>query len=229
MSFEERAEIVGACKWVDEIASGDIPYNPTIDLIDRLNCQWVAHGDDLALSADGTDSYSIIRKAGRMKTFKRTQGISTTDIVGRLLLLTKNPQRNEAKMLRKISGDNLVTSQNMNNIVEESKEESKPEFQLLQTTRRIRQFSTGREVRPDDKVVYVDGSFDLLHVGHVRFLKKAKEFGTYLLVGIHSDDTVERRKGSGYPVLHLQERVLNILALKVVDEVIIGAPDVVSE
>jgi len=49
----------------------------------------VAHGDDMALSADGTDSYSIIKAAGRMKTFKRTDGISTTDIVGRLLLFTK--------------------------------------------------------------------------------------------------------------------------------------------
>lgn len=90
MSLEERAEIVGACKWVDEIAADAIPYNPTIDLIDKLNCPFVAHGDDLALSADGEDSYSIIKKAGRMRTFKRTHGISTTDIVGRLLLLSKN-------------------------------------------------------------------------------------------------------------------------------------------
>jgi len=87
--LEERAEIVAACKWVDEVAIDAIPYNPSIELIDKLNCPFVAHGDDMALSADGTDSYSIIKAAGRMKTFKRTDGISTTDIVGRLLLFTK--------------------------------------------------------------------------------------------------------------------------------------------
>jgi len=46
----------------------------------------------LALGADGTDSYALIKKAGRMKTFKRTDGISTTDIVGRLLLFTKKKE-----------------------------------------------------------------------------------------------------------------------------------------
>ncbi len=95
MNLQERMEIVSACKWVDEVAADNIPYNPTIELIDRLNCQYVAHGDDLALSADGTDCYSIIKDAGRMKTFKRTQGISTTDIVGRLLLVAKNPLRKQ--------------------------------------------------------------------------------------------------------------------------------------
>ena len=95
MSLAERVEIVSACKWVDEIAADNIPYNPTIELIDTLNCQYVAHGDDLALSADGTDCYSVIKNAGRMRTFKRTQGISTTDIVGRLLLLAKNPMRKQ--------------------------------------------------------------------------------------------------------------------------------------
>ena len=84
--------IVAACKWVDEVATDHIPYNPTIELIDKLNCQYVAHGDDLALGADGEDSYYEIKKAGRMKTFKRTDGISTTDVVGRLLLFTKQNQ-----------------------------------------------------------------------------------------------------------------------------------------
>lgn len=228
MNLAERVEIVSACKWVDEVAADNIPYNPTIPLIDALNCQYVAHGDDLALSADGTDCYSVIKQAGRMRTFKRTQGISTTDIVGRLLLLAKNPMRKQSMDFKKLSGDGMVTSSNIENVVaEETKESSAtdaPKVQLLQTTRRIRQFSSGKEPNPGDKIVYVDGTFDLLHVGHVRILKKAKEQGDFLIVGLHDDETVEKHKGANYPVLHLQERVLNILALKYVDEVIIGAP-----
>jgi len=100
---------------------------------------------------------------------------------------------------------------------------------LLQTTRRIRQFSSGREPKPTDKVVYVDGSFDLLHIGHVRILKKARELGDFVLVGIHDDDTVRALKGDGYPALLLQERLLNLCALKYVDEVLIGAPWKVSD
>lgn len=103
MNLQERLEIVSACKWVDEVASDNIPYNPTIELIDKLNCQYVAHGDDLALSADGTDCYSIIKDAGRMKTFKRTHGISTTDIVGRLLMVAKNPLRRQVYLRSSMS------------------------------------------------------------------------------------------------------------------------------
>jgi len=61
----------------------------------------------LALSADGTDSYSEIKKHGRMRTFKRTDGISTTDIVGRLLLFTKKSSQpaDQSSLLRKLSNE----------------------------------------------------------------------------------------------------------------------------
>lgn len=232
MNLKERVELISACKWVDEVASDDIPYSPSIELIDKLNCQFVGHGDDLALSADGTDCYSIIKKAGRMRTFKRTEGISTTDIVGRILLLAKDPTRHQTKLLKKMSGDNIITSSNVDKVVETSKSHinyNPSAFQLLQTTRRMKQFSSNREPKPDDKVVYVDGSFDLLHIGHVRILKKARELGTFVVVGIYDDETVEHLRGEHYPLLNVQERVLNILALKYVDEVVIGAPYVVTQ
>jgi len=173
-----------------------------------------------------------------MRTFKRTHGISTTDIVGRLLLLSKNnPQRKQSRdFIKRLSGDeDFVTTKSIENkgstaAKEETKEASEtPQVQLLQTTRRIRQFSSGKDPKPTDKIVYIDGTFDLLHVGHVRILKKAKEQGDFLIVGLHDDETVELHKGQNYPILHLQERVLNILALRYVDEVIIGAPWQINE
>jgi len=136
------------------------------------------------------------------------------------------------KMFRKFSGENeIMTTQTLGKAVEEKKEETQPKekVSLIQTTRRIRQFSSGKEPQPGDKVVYIDGSFDLLHVGHVRILKKTKEQGDFLIVGIHDDETVNKHKGSNYPILSLQERVLNILALRYCDEVIIGAPWKISE
>merc|ERR1712039_322382 len=69
----------------------------------------------------------------------------------------------------------------------------------------------------------------MLHVGHAQFLRQARALGTFLFVGVHDDPTVSRVKGSNYPVMTLNERVLNVCACKWVDEVIIGAPKCVTE
>jgi ethanolamine-phosphate cytidylyltransferase len=66
-------------------------------------------------------------------------------------------------------------------------------------------------------------------VGHVETLKKAKALGDFLIVGVHDDQTVNFHKGSNYPIMNLYERVLNVLAIKYVDEVVIATPWVVTE
>jgi glycerol-3-phosphate cytidylyltransferase len=72
------------------------------------------------------------------------------------------------------------------------------------------------------KRVYVDIVGDLFHAGHINFLKKAKAFGDYLIVGVLADDTVEEYKR--VPILSLDERVKVIEACKYVDEVVIAPP-----
>jgi len=85
-------------------------------------------------------------------------------------------------------------------------------------------FSNNREPKPGDTVVYIAGSFDLLHTGHVDMLQKAKSMGDFLYVGIWDDETVGKVQGSNYPLLSLHERVLMVLANRYADDVIIGAP-----
>lgn len=89
-------------------------------------------------------------------------------------------------------------------------------------------FSNNKEPKATDKVVYISGSFDLLHNGHIERLRKAKEMGDFLYVGIWPDDVVNHFKGSNYPILSLHERVLMALACKYVDDVVIGAPFEIS-
>jgi cytidyltransferase-like protein len=55
---------------------------------------------------------------------------------------------------------------------------------------------------------YIAGSWDLFNVGHIKALEKAREYGSFVLVGIHDDDTVNRLQGGGFPILNLNERTM---------------------
>ena len=207
MNNEERVAMVKACKWVDEVVE-NAPYSASIEWLDSVNCNYIAHGDDIAINCDGQDAYGTLKSAGRFKVIKRTEGISTTSIVGKLLLMTRE---NKAAVSEPFIATEIS---------------SQPTF--IATTRRIFEFSN-KNAKPKGRVVYVDGSFDLFHIGHVETLKRAKSLGDFLIVGVHDDQTVNLHKGSNYPIMNLYERVLNVLAIKYVDDVVIATPWVVNE
>jgi rfaE bifunctional protein nucleotidyltransferase chain/domain len=71
------------------------------------------------------------------------------------------------------------------------------------------------------KVVFTNGVFDLMHVGHVRFLKKAKSHGDILIVGINSDESVKKIKGPLRPIVAQRHRAEVLCALSCVDYVVI--------
>ena len=75
--------------------------------------------------------------------------------------------------------------------------------------------------------VLVGGCFDVLHIGHVKFLRQAKSFGDYLIVLLESDANIKKLKGSTRPIHNQKERKEVLEALKFVDKVII-LPDVVN-
>jgi D-beta-D-heptose 7-phosphate kinase/D-beta-D-heptose 1-phosphate adenosyltransferase len=69
-------------------------------------------------------------------------------------------------------------------------------------------------------IVFTNGCFDLIHPGHVRYLKQASEQGDLLILGINSDASVAGLKGPGRPILNLQERSEVLLALRSVHAVV---------
>jgi rfaE bifunctional protein nucleotidyltransferase chain/domain len=75
--------------------------------------------------------------------------------------------------------------------------------------------------RAGERIVLANGNFDLLHVGHVRYLQGAKELGGKLVVAINSDESVRSLKGEGRPVTPAEERAEIVAALAVVDAVVI--------
>src|SRR6516225_5677749 len=77
------------------------------------------------------------------------------------------------------------------------------------------------------KVVLTNGCFDILHVGHLRYLEGARALGDVLVVGINSDASVRRIKDPGRPILTQDERVSLISAMRCVDYVVLfDEPDV---
>lgn len=74
-------------------------------------------------------------------------------------------------------------------------------------------------------VVFTNGIFDILHVGHVQFLRQAKALGDVLVVGINSDQSVQRLKGAGQPINSARDRKALVAALDMVDHVVLFDED----
>jgi len=72
-----------------------------------------------------------------------------------------------------------------------------------------------------ERIVLANGNFDLLHVGHVRYLRGAKELGGKLVVAVNSDESVRALKGEGRPIMPAEERAEIVAALADVDAVVI--------
>lgn len=219
---EERYQMIRAIKWVDEVVEG-APYVTTVKTLDDHDCAFCVHGDDITLTADGQDTYAEVKAAERYKECKRTAGVSTTDLVGRMLLLTKQHH----SLTSNLSSEHVVATEQLARCGLGVSPYTRV-CQFLPTTNTIMQFSEGRQPGPDDRVVYVAGAFDLFHVGHLAFLERCAKLGDYLVVGIHADPVVNYYKGRNYPIMTLHERVLSVLACRYVSEVVIGAPYVVG-
>ncbi|XP_073947089.1 ethanolamine-phosphate cytidylyltransferase-like isoform X2 [Choristoneura fumiferana] len=215
---EERYKMVKAIKWVDQVVEG-APYVTTLETLDKYQCDFCVHGDDITVTADGIDTYHLVKSAGRYREVQRTAGVSTTDLVGRMLLLTREHFKRGDK-------EYSVALEHSSNLGTDHTARSPYTgcSQFLPTTQKIIQFSSGLSPKPTDKVVYVAGAFDLFHVGLLDFLEAAHKQGDFLIVGLHTDLEVNRYKGSNYPIMNLHERVLSVLACKYVHEVVIGAP-----
>ena len=87
-----------------------------------------------------------------------------------------------------------------------------------------------RRAREEGKrVVLANGHFDLLHVGHVRYLEGARAEGNFLVVGVNGDASTARRKGVGRPILAARERAEIVAALEGVDLVVVFESDDVRD
>ena len=78
------------------------------------------------------------------------------------------------------------------------------------------------------RIVFANGCFDILHVGHIRYLQGARALGDLLVVGLNSDSSVRRLKGEGRPVIDENGRATLLAALECVDYILLFEDDTVD-
>lgn len=245
MTLPERLAAVDACKWTTKTIP-DAPYVTALDWISHYGCQYVVHGDDITSDASGEDCYRFVKAAGRFIVVKRTPGISTTDLVGRMLLCTKSHHIKSLQDYLSHSsssggeGGGPAALQRIQDYATDAtgkqpgsevwmwKTSSKTQLLLPSSDAgSFENLVAGRPPRPGQSVIYVDGGFDLFSSGHIEFLKRVTEAEhqqAYVVAGIHDDGVINHWKDLNYPIMNIFERGLCVLQCKYVHAVVFGAP-----
>ena len=92
----------------------------------------------------------------------------------------------------------------------------KIKFSKIKTIKEIEKISEILK-KKGKKIVTTNGVFDLIHVGHLRYLKKAKSLGDILIIGVNADKSVKNNKGNKRPVVSLNDRMELLSSMEVVD------------
>ena len=151
-------------------------------VIEKYNIDYIVHGDDPCL-VDGKDVYESAQKLGKYLTIPRTEGISTTDIVGRMLLMTKShhsgmftPRYSSRFMLTSLTLLTIGSFSDPERLSFSMEKSTSTMFDrktnFLTTSRTIKMFGAGmKNPSKHAKIVYLAGSWDMFHAGHVAILK----------------------------------------------------------
>lgn len=233
MNMRERMAAVAACKWADLPVPG-APYVTDPYWMDQYGCTFVVHGDDVTTDATGEDCYRVVKAASRFKIVKRTPGISTTDLVGRMLLCTKTHHLRNlgGVLLAAIDPDPESTATEPAELLERIEAYASDSYGVVgrgstvfvytPRTKACNPLVTGVAPTPGQRIVYVDGGFDLFSSGHIEFLRRVVEkehaegnTNVYVVAGVHDDKTINHWKGLNYPIMNMFERGLCVLQCRV--------------
>lgn len=238
MTLDERVAAIDACRWVTKSVP-HAPYVTYLPWISHYGCYYVVHGDDVTSDAGGEDCYRFVKAAQRYLVVKRTPAISTTDLVGRMLLCTKShfirslqaeidSTERGPDMLKRIE-DYATDKTGLQPGAEVWMWDATIEAQLhpVSDPGSFTKVIAGKGPDPGQRIVYVDGGFDLFSSGHIEFLRRVYETEhkqAYIVAGLHNDVVINQYKGLNYPIMNVYERGLCVLQCRYVDAVIYGAP-----
>ena len=238
---QERVKCVRAVKWVDDIIA-NVPYELTREFVEELfsekyGIDCIVHGDDPCYLPDGTDAYAIPKALGKYREIKRTEGVSTTDLVARLL-----EYADASENTSKSAGDESSGGKR-------SEKNERHEARFCTTASRIAQFAAKvsysktskmheeTEKRKTDKkqrkneeneettCCYVVGAFDVFNAGHVELLEECSFVADKVVCAVIADEYLTRdQTNQPPPMLNQSERAMSAIACRHCDDVVVGAP-----
>jgi ethanolamine-phosphate cytidylyltransferase len=250
----ERVKCVKAVKWVDDVIE-DVPYELHPEFVERLFTEYgidfIVHGDDPCLLPDGTDAYEIPKRLGKYREIKRTEGVSTTDLVARLLeFADMNSSNNESdKSDFDFGGKHVEDNEKSgkNPVVVQKRHEAR----FCTTASRIAQFAAKVEysatskinnedinrkmnyINHDNKVkscCYVVGVFDVFNAGHVEMLEECQQLSQKVICAVIADEYLSfEQTNKPLPLLNQSERAMSVIACRHCDDVVVGAPARVTD
>lgn len=238
---QERVKCVRAVKWVDDIIA-NVPYELTKEFVEELfsekyGIDCIVHGDDPCYLPDGTDAYAIPKALGKYREIKRTEGVSTTDLVARLL-----EYADASENASKSAGDESSGGKR-------SEKNERHEARFCTTASRIAQFAakvsysktskmheetekrkTDKKQRKNEKndettCCYVVGAFDVFNAGHVELLEECSFVADKVVCAVIADEYLTRdQTNQPPPMLNQSERAMSAIACRHCDDVVVGAP-----
>lgn len=254
-----RVSAVEACRWVTKSVAY-APYVTSLPWITHYGCKYVVHGDDITSDSSGEDCYRFVKAAGRFKVVKRTPSISTTDLVGRMLLCTRThfirslvdvlagKEGSGTDAERRAEGAAMAERMRLYATNETGLQPGASVWTWAAPTQAanskgvFESLCEGLKPKPGQRVVYVDGGFDLFSSGHIEFLRQViqaeeklgRENGWYdeaaaqervakggdyspvfVIAGVHDDEEINHWKGVNYPIMNIYERGMCVLQCKV--------------
>jgi ethanolamine-phosphate cytidylyltransferase len=238
---QERVKCVRAVKWVDDIIA-NVPYELTREFVEELfsekyGIDCIVHGDDPCYLPDGTDAYAIPKALGKYREIKRTEGVSTTDLVARLLEYADASENTTSQVGDESSGG------------KRSEKNERHEARFCTTASRIAQFAakvsysktskmheeterrkTDKKQRKNERneettCCYVVGAFDVFNAGHVELLEECSFVADKVVCAVIADEYLTRDKtNQPPPMLNQSERAMSAIACRHCDDVVVGAP-----
>lgn len=238
---QERVKCVRAVKWVDDIIA-NVPYELTKEFVEELfsekyGIDCIVHGDDPCYLPDGTDAYAIPKALGKYREIKRTEGVSTTDLVARLLEYADASENTTSQVGDESSGG------------KRSEKNERHEARFCTTASRIAQFAakvsysktskmheetekrkTDKKQRKNEKneettCCYVVGAFDVFNAGHVELLEECSFVADKVVCAVIADEYLTRdQTNQPPPMLNQSERAMSAIACRHCDDVVVGAP-----
>lgn len=238
---QERVKCVRAVKWVDDIIA-NVPYELTREFVEELfsekyGIDCIVHGDDPCYLPDGTDAYAIPKALGKYREIKRTEGVSTTDLVARLLEYADASENTTSQVGDESSGG------------KRSEKNERHEARFCTTASRIAQFAakvsysktskmheeterrkTDKKQRKNERneettCCYVVGAFDVFNAGHVELLEECSFVADKVVCAVIADEYLTRdQTNQPPPMLNQSERAMSAIACRHCDDVVVGAP-----